>query len=207
MPGTFKIFLVDVVVQMARSEFILSLPLTVFVDDAGLFGPESAALDEEMSAFQAWSWEVCGVPWKAAKDRASAQLQYYIGFWWDSKTLTRSLDETKLLAYLDVLLWASKATWLTLRDRKKLAGRMERAIMTFPPGARCLLVNCYAMMHGLTLPWQRRRTSKAERQDYLFVHDLLKLCKGMGYYSYDLFRRIGACCSDASKSRTYTGGG
>ena len=62
MPGTFKIFLVDVVVQMARSEFILSLPLTVFVDDAGLFGPESAALDEEMSAFQAWSWEVCGVP-------------------------------------------------------------------------------------------------------------------------------------------------
>ena len=207
MPGTFKIFLVDVVVQMARSEFILSLPLTVFVDDAGLFGPESAALDEEMSAFQSWSWEVCGVPWKAAKDRAGAQLQYYIGFWWDSKTLTRSLDETKLLAYLDVLLWASKATWLTLRDRKKLAGRMERAIMTFPPGARCLLMNCYAMMHGLTLPWQRRRTSKAERQDYLFVHDLLKLCKGMGYYSYDLFRRIGACCSDASKSRTYTGGG
>ena len=109
MPGTFKIFLVDVVVQMARSEFVLSLPLTVFVDDAGLFGPESAAIDEEMSGFQSWSWEVCGVPWKAAKDRASAQLQYYIGFWWDSKTLTRSLDETKLLAYLDVLLWASKA--------------------------------------------------------------------------------------------------
>ena len=207
MPGTFKIFLVDVVVQMARSEFIISLPLIVYVDDAALFGPIPVEADAEMLHFQGWSWEVCGVPWKAAKDKASAQLQYYVGFWWDSRSLTRSLDEKKLQSYLDLLLWASTATWLTLRDRKRLAGRMERAVMTFPPGARCLLVNCYALMCGLTLPWQKRRTTRAEREDYRAVHDLLKLNKGWGYYSYDLFTRIGPCCSDASKSRHYTGGG
>ena len=29
-----------------------------------------------------------------------------------------------------------------------------------------------------------RRTTRAERQDYLFVHDLLKYNQGRGYYSY-----------------------
>ena len=207
MPGTFKIFLVDVVVQMARSEMVLTLPMTVYVDDAALFGDGAGALDSEMPRFQVWSWDTCGVPWKAAKDRAASQLQHYIGFWWDSRTMTRSLDESKVLAYLDMLLWAASATWLTLRDRKRLAGRMERAVMTFPPGARCLLVNCYALMCGLVLSWQKRRTTKAERGDYRLVHDLLALNLGKGYYSYDLFRRVGGILSDASKSRTYTGGG
>ena len=36
LPGTFKIFLVDVIVQMARSELVLTLPLAVYVDDSGL---------------------------------------------------------------------------------------------------------------------------------------------------------------------------
>ena len=207
MPGTFKIFLVDVVVQMARSEFVLTLPMVVYVDDAALVGDNAADTDAEMRAFQRWSWEVCGVPWKAAKDRASATLQYYIGFWWDSAKFTRCLDEKKVFAYLEMLLWASQAVWLTLRDRKKLAGRVERAIMTFPPGARCLLVNCYAMMTGLVLSWQKRRTTRAEREDYRFAHDLLRLNLGKGFYSYDGFRRIGGIRSDAAKSRRYTGGG
>ena len=38
MPGAFKIFFVDVVVQMGRSELVLTLPLVVFVDDTGLIG-------------------------------------------------------------------------------------------------------------------------------------------------------------------------
>ena len=207
MPGTFKIFLVDVVVQMARSEFVLTLPMVIYVDDAALVGTDSGDTNAEMRAFQQWSWEVCGVPWKAAKDRASAQLQYYIGFWWDSGSLTRSLDEKKVLAYLDMLLWAAQATWLTLRDRKKLAGRIERAIMTFPPGARCLLVNCYALMTGLVLAWQKRRTTRAEREDYKVCYELLRLNMGKGFYSYVGFRRIGGMLSDASKSRHFSGGG
>ena len=40
-------------------------------------------------------------------------------------------------------------------------------------------------MRNLTLPWQLRRTTKAERKDYLFVHDLMMLNLGKGYYRYD----------------------
>ena len=41
MPGTFKIFLVDCIVNMARSEFVLTLPLEIYVDDAALMGPHN----------------------------------------------------------------------------------------------------------------------------------------------------------------------
>ena len=41
---------------------------------------------------------VCGVFFKFLKDRAAAQRQLMIGFWWDSRTLTRTLDEVKLLS-------------------------------------------------------------------------------------------------------------
>ena len=39
MPGFFKIFFVDVVLNMARSEGKLNLPMPVYVDDCGLIGP------------------------------------------------------------------------------------------------------------------------------------------------------------------------
>ena len=94
MPGTFQLFLVRVVVQMARSELVLTLPMTVFVDDEGLIGPCSNEADSEMIELQGWSKDVCGVSWKVAKDRPAAVPQYYIGFWWDSHNLTRSLSET-----------------------------------------------------------------------------------------------------------------
>ena len=54
MPGTFQLFLVRVVVQMARSELILTLPMTIFVDDAGLIGPQADQADDEMVLFQDW---------------------------------------------------------------------------------------------------------------------------------------------------------
>ena len=37
-PGTFKIFFTDVVVNMARSESVLVLPMPVYVDDMALIG-------------------------------------------------------------------------------------------------------------------------------------------------------------------------
>ena len=52
MPGTFKVFMVDVVVQMARSEFVITLPLTVYVDDAALTGETREGTDAEMEALQ-----------------------------------------------------------------------------------------------------------------------------------------------------------
>lgn len=207
MPGTFQLFLVRVVVQMARSEMVLTLPMTVFVDDAAVIGPMSEAVDTEMTSFQDWSTRVCGVPWKVAKDRVAASPQYYIGFWWDSHNLTRSLSEVKLTKYLSVILEASLSRSLTLQFRQSLAGKVQRAILTLPPGAACLLVNCYRMMSGLTLPWHTRRTSRAEREDYRFVHGCLTYVEGKGYYSYDGHPEGPTCLSDASKSRQVTDGG
>ena len=39
MPGTFYIFFVKVVVQMGRSEMVLTLPMAIYVDDCGIIGP------------------------------------------------------------------------------------------------------------------------------------------------------------------------
>lgn len=206
-PGTFQLFIVRIVVQMARSEMVITLPLVVYVDDAGIIGGTKEECDREMLGFQGWSREVCGVPWKIVKNRPGAIPQYYIGFWWHSHQLTRSLDSQKLTKYLAELAVAFGSPVLTLRDRQSLAGKVQRAIMTMPPGAACLLVNCYNMMSRLTLPWHSRRTSKAERDDYRFTHALLQYNVGKGYYAYDTFAEGPTVLSDASKSKRYTGGG
>ena len=64
---------------------------------------EQQSLDAEMEAFHAWAGRVCGVCFKAIKDRLAAQEQLALGFWWDSRTLTRRLDEGKLLSYIPAL--------------------------------------------------------------------------------------------------------
>ena len=207
LPGTFRIFLVEVVVQMARSEFVLTLPLLIYVDDVAIPGQRREQVRLEMKNFQAWSALYCGLAWKVLKDKSEAQNQLYIGFWWNSKYFTRTLDEVKINAYLDELAAAGSAAILTLRERQSLAGKMQRIIMTLPPGAACLLVNCYVMMARLSLPWHARRTTRAERDDYLFVKELLTLNLGRGYYSYDGFKQGPEGQSDASKSRAYSGGG
>ena len=205
MPGAWKITLVDAIVQMARSELVITLPLVIYVDDIGCIGPCYAETRSQFKRFQSWSTEVTGVEWKELKDKDCAIPQLYIGFWWDSHTLTRYLEQAKLESYLREFLAASKASNLTLHDRQSLAGKMQRAIMTLPPGAACLLVNCYRMMSGLSLQWHSRRTSKAERDDYKFVHDLLQLNMGKGYYSYAEFEVGHTVLSDASKSADYKG--
>ena len=77
MPGTFKRFFVDVVVNMARSVRVL----TVYVDDCALIGPCPTAVDAEMEAFHEWAWDVCGVAFKVIKDRLAATRQLALGFW------------------------------------------------------------------------------------------------------------------------------
>ena len=83
-----------------------------------------------------------------------------LGFWWDSTTLTRTLEEKKLFSYMDMLSDFSSRETLTLRDMQVVAGRMQRAIMTLPPGAACLLVGIFTLMAGLKLPWHLRRLNK-----------------------------------------------
>ena len=207
MPGCFKIFFVDVVVNMARSFAVLSLPMPVFVDDVGLIGPDSDEVNDEMSAFHAWAWDVCGVAFKVLKDRLAARRQLMLGFWWDSATLTRSLEERKLLAYIDMLAECAARPTLTLRDMQSVAGKMQRAILTFPPGAACLLVSMFALMAGLKLPWHRRKVTAESRADMRWVRYLLQLNAGMGHYSLALFAMAPAVVSDASRQSSYTGGG
>ena len=77
---------------------------------------------------------------------------------------------------------------LTLREMQSCAGRMQRAIMTLPPGAGWMLVPLFAMMCGLKLPWHRRRTTRQVRDNFLYCGQLLKAAMGRGYYSYANFR-------------------
>ena len=66
-----------------------------------------------------------------------------------------------------------------------MAGKLQRACMTFPPGAACLLVSFFALMAGLKYPWQRRRLPKGTRMDMQFILSLLGMNHGRGYYRVD----------------------
>ena len=79
-----------------------------------------------------------------------------LGFWWDSSTLTRTLEERKLFQYMELLADYSSRHKLSLSEMQSMAGRMQRAVMTLPPGAACLLLGMYKFMAGLKLPWHMR---------------------------------------------------
>ena len=207
MPGVFKIFFVDVLMNMARSAMVLTLPCPVHVDDLSLIGPVMAEVIEEMAAFQAWSDATCGVYFKAAKDRLAAQVQTSLGFVWDSRTLTRSLEETKLLSYVALLEEFAGRPKLTLKEMQSMAGKMQRAAYTLPPGAACLIGGLFTLMAGLCLPWHSRRTNKGVRSDFGWFAEMLKMNMGRGHYAFDLFKWAPEVRSDACKSKSFTGGG
>ena len=205
-PGTFKIFFTDVVVNMARSMLILTLPMPVFVDDMGLIGAITSRLEREWERFKQFLREL-GVPMKELKERLASTRQLMLGFWWDSVQRTRTLDDKKLEQYFEMFRAFTRAKALTLTQMQSCAGRMQRSIMTLPPGAACMLASIYALMSGLSLGFQKRRISKAVKVDLMAIHDLLQLNMGKGYFSYDQFGRAPAVWTDASKSARYTGGG
>lgn len=205
-PGAFKIFFVDVVVGMARSEAVLTLPLVIHVDDLGHIGAEAEAVDEEGGRLREFLRPL-GIFMKELKDKPAAERQLMVGFWWDSLHRTRTLEEQKLAAYMAQLLQFSARGSLTLRERQSIAGRMQRAVLTLPPGAACFLANIYALMRGLQLPWQKRRTTRGERADYVALRELLGLNMGKGYFSTDQFGRGDDVYTDASKAPRYAGGG
>eukprot|EP00966_Prymnesium_polylepis_P181845 4212603-Prymnesium_polylepis.1 len=69
-----------------------------------------------------------------------------LGIIWDSRTLTRSLEERKFWSYLEMLLDFSGRSTLTLREMQSAAGKLNRVCMTLPPGAACMLVGLFALM-------------------------------------------------------------
>jgi hypothetical protein len=207
MPGTFKIFFVDVVLNMARAAGTLTIPMTVYVDDLSATGATAKSTSSRMAKFQDWAETVCGVKFKRIKDKPASQVQLFLGLWWDSFSGTRTLEERKLIQYMDMLLEFSTRKTLTLLERQQAAGRLRRAIMSMPPGAGCLLANIFALMVGLTVAWQKRRTTRKERQDYRYFYDILSLNLGRGYFRTDHFKEGPTVYSDASRSKKYTGGG
>jgi hypothetical protein len=207
MPGVFKIFFVDVVMNMARAAQTLTLPMTVYVDDLCGTGPVAKAVTRRVVKFQGWAEDVVGVTFKVIKDKTASQVQLFVGLWWDSFEGTRTLEERKLIQYMDMLLAFSLRKTLSLRERQTVAGRMQRAVLTMPPGASCLLANIFLLMVGLSVAWQKRRTTRKERQDYRFFYDVLQANYGRGYYTTDRFQEGPTVFSDASRSKMYSGGG
>ena len=205
-PGTFKIFFTDVVVNMARSMQVLTLPMPVFVDDMGLIGAVTSRLEREWEGFKLFLRKL-GVPMKELKERLADTRQLMLGFWWDSIQRTRTLDIKKLEQYFAMFTDFARCRALSLTQMQSCAGRMQRSIMTLPPGAACMLASIYALMSGLSLGFQKRRTTRVFKEDVTAICDLLRLNMGRGYFSYDQFGRAPAVWTDASKSARYAGGG
>ena len=82
LPGTFKIFFTDVVVNMARSEMILTLPMPVYVDDLSLIGKIVSVLITEWQGFKDFL-STLGIFMKEIKEKSAAMIQLCLGFWWD----------------------------------------------------------------------------------------------------------------------------
>ena len=171
---------------MARSEMVLTLAAPIYVDDISLIGELQRMVDSEGAALAAFL-RMLGIYIKEIKDRAAAQVQLALGFWWDSVNRTRTLSERKQQEYVAMLREFETRRTLTLRERQQVAGRMQRAVMTMPPGAACFMASMYSLMRGLSLPWQSRRTTRAERLDFRCLRELLQRNLGRGFFSLDQF--------------------
>lgn len=125
---------------MARSEGALAIPMIVHVDDCSLIEESSARVDEETSTLDCFL-SILGVFLKLVKHRPANQRQFVIGFWWNSITRARSLDELKVWEYLSMLSEFASRRSLLRRDIQQvsLCGRLHGACLTFPPGAACLM--------------------------------------------------------------------
>ena len=206
LPGVWKILFQDVVVGMARSERQLTLPMPVFVDDAAVIGSTESEVNLEGAALAAFLLFL-GITMKEIKTRWAATLQLYIGLWWNSITRTVELEPARRDLYLQSFDAVQNARVLTLREVQSLAGRMQRAALTFPPGAECVFSSLYEFMRGLILPWQKRRVSRGLRADVEWGASMLRANLGRGYFSYDMFEWVPPAWTDASKSSSYCGGG
>ena len=206
LPGTFKIFFSDVVIGMARSEGALTLPMVIHVDDTALIGEDAGSVDRESESFSGFLAPL-GIPLKRSKHKPAARVQFVLGFWWDSVARTRALAHCKVLEYASMLVDCASRRSLSLRELQRAAGRMQRAVLTLPPGASCLLANVFALMRGLLRPSARRRLTKACAEDFKLIVRFLELNRGSGYFAFDRFALAAPVATDASKSSRYVGGG
>ena len=73
--------------------------------------------------------------------------------------------------------------------------------MTMPLGAACFMASMYSLMRGLSLPWQSRRTTRAERLDFRCLRELLQRNLGRGFFSLDQFGEAPVVDTDRTRQR------
>ena len=123
---------------------------------------------------------------------------------------TRTQESHKLEIYVSLLTDFAQRRSLSLREMQRASGQMQRAALTLPRGAMCSLASLFALMRGLSLPWQQRRTNKQMRADFNAMADLLEENCGQGYSTYfctDHMKRAPDAYTDASKEARHADGG
>lgn len=198
MPGIWDKFF-RCVKAMAILDGVLTLPMPHYVDDNSLIGPDAAYVDAEAEKLGAYLVD-CGLSFKALKSRVAAVRQLVIGFWWDSVTRTRTLENEKLAVYLDMFRSMVKRRVVTLHELQVLVGRVHRAILTMPPGSNIFLSRLLPLMRGLTMPWHKKRMTAGAREDLKSIIQALECNAGRGYFCYEHLPWADALYTDAMKN-------
>ena len=172
--SSFKIVFADVIMGIARSEGALTSPCVVHVDDISIIDFFKEIVDGQASAL-ASLLKCLGTPVKDKKHRPASRRQFVVGFWWDSVLRTRSLEEQKVLDYVAMFSEFASRRSLSLREVQSVAGRLQRAVLTLPPGASCLLANLFPLMRGLAKPHDKRRVPSSSRRGLSSAASLLSL--------------------------------
>ena len=197
LPGIWDLFW-KAIKAMAQHDGVLTLPMPHFVDDNTLIGPTAEEVDSVGDKLSDYV-EKLGAPFKRLKSKRAAMLQLVLGFWWDSVARTRTLEKEKLKIYIDYLLEIAGKSTVTLAELRVLLGRMHRASMTMPGGAKAFLGNVLSMIRGLKLPWHRRHLSEKARRDILKLVDILRSNHGQGYFDTSHLPWFPSIWTDAMK--------
>ena len=207
-PEAFRVLFVDVCVGIARSENVIcpTREIPIHVDDFCVIDQCPDVADREMGSLMLFLNEL-GIQFKNGAFANADWLQIMLGFVWNARTLTRQLTESRRDQYVKDWRMHAQQKSLSLKERQSDIGRLHRAVYTLPPGSSVFMANVLMAIRGLSLPWQRRRVRKAEKSDLLAVASLLEANMGKGYYDFSRLRRAPSLYTDASKSRSYTGGG
>ena len=205
LPGLWDLFW-RAVKLMAIRDGVLTCPMPHFVDDNSLIAPTVEEVDrigDELTEYL----RRLGVSFKVLKSMRGALVQLSLGFWWDSVARTRTLDADKLSSYIDLFRAMAKRRVVTLGELQSLAGKILRASLTLPAGARVFLTEILSLIRGLRLPWHRRRMTTAAREDLRAIADVLEANVGRGYFDVSHLPWAPALYTDAMKDHRRAGWG
>ena len=96
---------------------------------------------------------------------------------------------------------------MCLSELQSVIGKVQRACMTLPAGARVFLTELLALSRGLHLPWHRRRMTQAARQDLRALADVLVANVGRGYFDTSHLPWAPGVFTDAMKDHNRAGWG